>query len=302
LYTIPATNNVVSNHAALRQFFPLEKGDGVVHTFDVLHGVDVDPKLNCSRTSLIVWLTDHGNNVKSKDDSTTTRDSPQQPWLQNPSNHVQEFILALASECNHDQTPDNHKDEDRVTMTKNSVDPLSLSISSASQGNIFAMTQLGQMCDDEVVPPNNLENIQYLLENLDPTNPFLPKATWNPTVEQSKIMARALWYHAAIHGGNRVAQISLADEIMLEYMSQKKGAILCNTPSTSNQQMEEDADRLLLMASTLFTMALFQGYDSSDALFRIMDIICQRLRNRGVEVPSEAFFENAVVKTLLLSL
>jgi hypothetical protein len=32
----------VLNHAALRRFFPLACGDGVVHTWDVIHGVDVE--------------------------------------------------------------------------------------------------------------------------------------------------------------------------------------------------------------------------------------------------------------------
>ena len=43
-----------SNHKALRRFFPLQTGDCVLHTWDVLHGVDVEPGLD--RTSLIVWL------------------------------------------------------------------------------------------------------------------------------------------------------------------------------------------------------------------------------------------------------
>ena len=43
-----------SNHKSLRRFFPLQKGDCVIHTWDVLHGVDVKPGLD--RTSLIVWF------------------------------------------------------------------------------------------------------------------------------------------------------------------------------------------------------------------------------------------------------
>jgi len=53
LYTTELSDNgSTSNHASLRRFFPLERGDGVVHTWDVLHGVDVVP--NSDRTSLIV--------------------------------------------------------------------------------------------------------------------------------------------------------------------------------------------------------------------------------------------------------
>lgn len=76
LYTIPSTPGVGGSHAALRRFFPLEKGDGVAHTYDILHGVDVDPKLNRARTSLIVWFTDDG---KIDEDQTVN-----QPWLLNP--------------------------------------------------------------------------------------------------------------------------------------------------------------------------------------------------------------------------
>eukprot|EP00980_Cylindrotheca_fusiformis_P013951 scaffold3621_cov114-Cylindrotheca_fusiformis.AAC.16 len=50
-----------SNHAALRRFFPLSTGDGVVHTWDVLHGVDVEAGLD--RTSLIVWFTENATNT-----------------------------------------------------------------------------------------------------------------------------------------------------------------------------------------------------------------------------------------------
>eukprot|EP00980_Cylindrotheca_fusiformis_P025848 scaffold14736_cov54-Cylindrotheca_fusiformis.AAC.1 len=54
-----------SNHAALRRFFPLSTGDGVVHTWDVLHGVDVEAGLD--RTSLIVWFTENATNTTCDD-------------------------------------------------------------------------------------------------------------------------------------------------------------------------------------------------------------------------------------------
>ena len=65
------------------------------------------------------------------------------------------------------------------------------------------------------------------------------------------------------------------------------------------QQNQED---ILLMASTLFTMALNQGYETAkDSLKRLMDIECSRLAQRGVSIPSEEFFEQPVVQTVLLS-
>jgi hypothetical protein len=63
-----------------------------------------------------------------------------------------------------------------------------------------------------------------------------------------------------------------------------------------------EQENMLLMASTLFTMSLYQGYDSIDSLRRLMDVNCQRLLDLGVQIPSEEFFEDPVVKTVLLSL
>lgn len=304
LYTIPRSEMGVSNHAALREFFPLNKGDGVVHTFDVLHGVDVDPTLNQSRSSLIVWFTDSaaaasaggggGGGERVLDEKKGWK-SPH-PWLWNPSNHVDEFILALATECsgNLDHENDNAND--------NRIDPLALYLSSASQGNVFAMTQLGQLCDDDqVVDQRHLETMQNLLKDLDPSNPFLTTEDCEMT---SKTLAAALWYHAGIKGGNRVAQVSLADELMLGFMLQKKTTSLDNIENSHHnyQQQQQTEEDLILMASTLFTMALFQGYDSSKSLLQLMDVNCQRLQDNGVEIPSETFFEDSVVKTLMLSL
>jgi hypothetical protein len=302
LYTIPRSEMGVSNHAALREFFPLDKGDGVVHTFDVLHGVDVDPTLNQSRSSLIVWFTDSaaaagGGGVGGERvlDEKKGWKSPH-PWLWNPSNHVDEFILALATECS------GNLDHDNDDANDNRIDPLALYLSSASQGNVFAMTQLGQLCDDDqVVDQRHLETMQNLLKDLDPSNPFLPTEGCEMT---SKTLAAALWYHAGIKGGNRVALVSLADELMLGFMLQKKTASLDKIDNSHHnyQQQQQKEEDLILMASTLFTMALFQGYDSSKSLLQLMDVNCQRLQDNGVEIPSETFFEDSVVKTLMLSL
>jgi len=310
LYTIPPTNGV-TNNVALRKFFPLDKGDGVVHTFNILHGVDVDPKLNCPRTSLIVWFTDYGgddddgdqerstseelhvNNTANANANANAYNNVNQPWLLNPSNAIDEFVLGLASECNEEEDGSHLK-------LKKSIDSLSLNLSSASKGNIFAMVKLGQMCDDAELPDIHYEQVRSFLEDFDPSNPFIPAPiTSGSTVSDDgdddnsracKNLATALWYHASIAGGNRSAQISLADELMLQYMTEKEDL-------TTLEQ-----ENMLLMASTLFTMSLYQGYDSIDSLRRLMDVNCQRLLDLGVLIPSEEFFEDPVVKTVLLSL
>lgn len=300
LYTIRRSEmgGAVSNHAALKEFFPFDKGDGVVHTFDVLHGVDVDPNLNQKRTSLIVWFTDSSEHQKGQQMTRTTTTTSPQPWLCHPTNHVEEFVLALATECaNHGHEEEGIDGQDAIPID----DPIALYLSSSSQGNIFAMTQLGQLCDNgRIVDPLHLETIHKFLKEMNPSNPFLHHGQGEMT---SNTLAAALWYHAGVQGGNRVAQVSLADELMLRFMSQKNPQ-QCQQQEQQQQQTSSQPEQedLILMASTLFTMALFQGYDSSNSLLQLMDVQCQRLRDNGVEIPSEAFFEDSVVKTLMLSL
>lgn len=129
-------NTFASSHAALKEFFPLETGDGVVHTYDVLHGVDVDPSLNSSRTSLIIWFVDKFDNEEGE-----------RKWLLRPSDndHVKQFILALASECNADSNQNKSR-----SSSKNEIHELY--IKSAQQGNVFALNSLAEMCDTAFIP------------------------------------------------------------------------------------------------------------------------------------------------------
>ena len=288
LYTIPPTSGFHTSSAVLKKFFPLKKGDGVVHTFDVLHGVDVDPRLNQPRTSLIVWFTDRsGNDVGVEEEDVNS--SVNQPWLLNPAedDDIGQFVLALASERTVEEDGSHLK-------LKGAVDPLQLYISSAAQGNVFAMTALGQMCDDGVVPDNQCDAIRDLLLALDSSNPFVP----NDEAAISRVdnprckcegLANPLWYHAAITGGHRVAQVSLADNLMLQYM-------------TDENLTAEKRESMILMASILLTQALHQGYNSLDMLHRIRGVECSRLGDAGVEIASEAFFQSAVIQVLLLSM
>lgn len=282
LYTIPPTNGFHTSSAVLKKFFPLNKGDGVVHTFDILHGVDVDPQLNLPRTSLIVWFTDT-NQKSSSEEEDVVNSSVNQPWLLNPADDddIGQFVLALASERTVEEDGSHLK-------LKSAVDPLQLYISSAAQGNVFAMTALGQMCDDGLVPDDQCDIIQEFLIALDDTNPYIPN---DHSTEESRSnnMANALWYHAAIQGGHRVAQVSLADNLMLQYMTDE------SLTSTEKESM-------ILMATILLTQALHQGYNSLDMLHRIRNVECSRLANAGVEIPSEEFFDSAVIQVLLLSM
>ncbi len=281
LYTIPPTNGFHTSSAVLKKFFPLEKGDGVVHTFDILHGVDVDPQLNLPRTSLIVWFTDTNESIVEEEEDVNS--SVNQPWLLKPAadDDIGQFVLALASERTVEEDGSHLK-------LKSAVDPLQLYISSAARGNVFAMTALGQMCDDGLVPDDECNVIRDFLITLDSSNPYIPN---NHSTEESRSnkMANALWYHAAIQGGHRVAQVSLADNLMLQYM-------------TDESQTSNEKESMILMASILLTQALHQGYNSLDMLHRIRNVECSRLANAGVEIPSEEFFQSAVIQVLLLSM
>ena len=286
LYTILPTEGMGSSisHAALRTFFPLETGDGVVHTYDVLHGVDVDPELNRARSSLIVWFTDG----KTEDDIDKYRETEQQqqtlnqPWLLNPTDDIGEFVLGLASESAVEE-------DSSHLMLKNAVDQYSLYLSSAKRGNIFAMSSLAQiLCDDDRIPQSEYENMYNVLKLRDENNPFLPNEAVLANDDGDGSCKEALWYHAAIQGGHRVAQISLADAIMLQYMANKDGM----NPA--------EQESMLLMATTLFTMALVQGSaETRGSLESLMGVECNRLSDMGVEVPSDEFHASPVIQSIM---
>ena len=249
LYTIPRSSKGSTNNAALRRFFPLNEGDGVVHTFDVLHGVDVDPDLKKTRTSLIIWF---GN---SNDE-----------WLER-TDDISQFVSGLVLE------------EEDV-----SIETLEMYISSAEQGNVFAMTALAQHCSDGKVPGSLYQRIKSII----PPNIFQPK---EGTPIECNELANSLWYHSAIVGGNPVAQNGLANNIMSHYASVESD-LSC-----------KEKEHLLLMASVLFSMAFNNHHiDSLDALERLMGVECRRLHDAGIEIPSKEFFSSPVVKVLRLSL
>lgn len=266
LYSILPTNlGDATGHAALRKFFPLDKGDGVVHTYNVLHGVDVDPELNQVRTSLIVWFVDTGKANDESDQDSANRP----PWLANPTDDVDEFVAGL------------------IPVTESTVEEDgNMMLRSASKGNIFAMTSLAQMCDDGLVPESQYNVILKELAKQDGYNPFLQIHQTDGKMSCERLSS-ALWYQAGIYGGHRSAQASLADELMHQYMSTKDKLL--------NSTEQED---ILLSASVLFAMSLTQGYDCKETLGRIMDIECGRLASAGIDIPLS--FASPVVQVLLM--
>lgn len=277
LYTISTDEGLVStNHAALRQFFPLMKGDGVIHTYDVLHGVDVHPSLNQSRTSLIVWFVDHGVNDISNNESSSLLESSY-PWLLHPKNDVHEFILALATDYDVD------KEEERNIMD-DAVDKMY--IKSMKQGNSFALNAMAQRIDDGVAKTDSdcmTDFTKWFKDHaIDHANPFYNDSTTSK-------LSQALWYESAMLG-NVNAQISLADDVMMGVM--KKLTDGDTTVMTLPYQKDQ-----ILIAAVLFTMASVQGIDVSSSLEQIMSIYRSISENTR-----DDWEEDEVIQTLLLTL
>jgi len=318
-----------SSHAALKQFFPLEKGDGVVHSFDILHGVDVDPSLGQSRTSLIIWFVDNAeaanNNNNNKDGKDNLQQGNQeddqdgiiidQPWLLHPSqnDHVKQFILALASECKVDSSQSGSGSSS--SSNKNEIHELY--IKSAQEGNVFALNSLAEMCDDGLLSEDELNKTRAILffkcksssHHRNPFIDFLSTASTttirieeDSTMEDRRNIARALWFESSMLG-NRVAQANLADSIMDEYMSECHGDYDYDHDNDHDHDAHHEA--MLLMASTFFCMSAQQGYDvAREALSRIVQVEYSRLlqsKQRIILENEEVFMLQPVVQTVLVS-
>ena len=313
--TETSCNTYVSSHAGLRQFFPLNTGDGVIHTFDILHGVDVDPTLDCSRTSLIIWFVDkqqqrqqdqRRNISGSSENESSTYSSPSssttqrkiitdQPWLLEPDtdDHLKQFVLALASDCKAEivQEEEEEKNDDIITTSNNSSNSNSsnsnnaiheLYIQSARQGNAFALNSLAEICIDGLLSKNQFEQTNAIPLDLNGLNdnPFLSHDhdDHDDEINVQVSLARALWFESSMRG-NRVAQASLGDSIMEEFMinqMEAKRDVDCTinyNNDNDNDIDDDDIDDQLLIATTFFCMSAQQGYEvAKDALGRILQI------------------------------
>jgi hypothetical protein len=294
-----------SNHKALRRFFPLTSGDCVLHTWDVLHGVDVRDGLD--RTSLIVWFDeeDEDDEIIPREGDTpfsnTCNDESTllSPWLSlehqgsSPSgvrttlgdgNDVRQFVLASALSS----ASSTEAESEEAIAT-------SLYLTSASQGNTFALTRMGSICEEGTLSSPELKTEAFRV--LDELRPFeeLPKILRDmlksqhnqcddaddgdvdkDAAERTELACR-FWLEASLTG-NPLAQKSLADEVMFE----------------ASQSGNPDQR---LLAATLFALASQQEDDTeegpSDALTRV---IGYDVAIRGVE-SREEFLASPVVQT-----
>ncbi|VEU39929.1 unnamed protein product [Pseudo-nitzschia multistriata] len=271
LFTLTVDENTgeTSNHKALRRFFPLRTGDCVVHTWDVLHGVDVQPGLD--RTSLIVWFDEvaegEGQNEAESVSPWLSLESQNAPpgvtTLQN-GNDVRQFVLASALSSL-------EGDEDTE------LEEILLYLRSASRGNTFALTRMGSICDEGALssPELQKEAVQ-LLDRLRPFKnlPEILQGLLEGNDAQNQLACR-FWFEASL-SGNPLAQKALANEIMFRA-----------------SQSERPDQRLL--AAVLFALASQQEDEDgpSDSLSRVIE---HDLAARNVQ-SQEEFLASPVVQT-----
>lgn len=259
LYTTEiSSDGSTSNHASLRRFFPLERGDGVVHTWDVLHGVDVVP--NSDRTSLIVWFT-----TEEVLDSPTPITSP---WLvRNPgveTDSVAQFVLASAlpstegdvmDESSPEDAAMHHNDSRPSPETSNfSRHPHDFYLKSAASGNAFALSKLGNLSKERDLSLERAKQGLAILDTLRPDEDVLfDEAIVNRDGSLSfEALADRFWLEGAVRG-NPMAQAYLADDIMEKAVR------------TGNQDMR-------ILAAVLFGLAAQQGNDmASESLSRVVE-------------------------------
>lgn len=301
----------VSNHASLRRYFPLNAGDGVLHSWDVLHGVDIDASVK--RSSLIVWFTDYGeNNVEKKDGEEGIP-----PWLLSQKdncrkvrNDIHDFVLAttLSSKSNN-----NDADTERT---------LDLFLKSASTGNSFALNKLGFIFS----PENDAEDFEPLMvektidmlrllssskknpfmDHLEPIKDRFDKSNDHddesiiPISYLRNILSKALWFESATRG-NISAQQSLADSLMEMYTMID---IPLDDDDDDSKIIKKQHNDLILTAALFFVMAAQQeqqqqndGYSLSEPLQRLISVYLSQFEHDEIKM-QEAMINHDVPRTI----
>ena len=239
LYTTATTaNGQTSNHASLRRYFPLSRGDAVLHTWDILHGVHVQPGL--TRTSLIVWFSTKNAILDSSEETDTPESSKLlSPWLMKrndlATNDVTQFVLASALESSSLDESDGptgqwHRHE--------------LYLQSAMSGNSFAQTRIGSLVDEDELSPDMLRRVEQAVDGLDIPPDVANSVLVDTLVNDSKVRTARLFWLAAALQGNPLAQMALADDILV------------------SREVSE-SQSLRVVAAVLYGMAAQQGLDDA---------------------------------------
>jgi hypothetical protein len=280
LYTIQTNKGSTSNHASLRRFFPLRQGDGVLHTWDVLHGVDVLP--GSDRTSLIVWFAD-----ECSEESTQVSHWLLEDMDRIKNDDVTQFVLAgaLASAAYKEQEGGRAHEKDESAMCQSAPDLTSatqhvksqeLYLQSAASRNAFALSSVGSICEEEAWTSANIEKqAQDVLQSLDTAKRLPQLLHMDAAIPLSRKMAWNFWWEAAL-SGNPAAQFALADDLMSYTVSSFQGT---------------NHDEFALLATVLFGLAAQQGME--DALDRLSKVISREVDRK--EIATEEDYDSLTV-------
>lgn len=271
--SLNSTQELTSTHAALRRFFPLRRGDAVIHSWDVLHGVDVEPGLD--RTSLIVWFQEDDVDTTNEDNTALGI-----PWLTNNPNvfedNVAQFVLASALSSFEGNACDDGEDE-VVKILGNELSVCELCLQSAAQENSFALTRIGNLITDGTLSESFLKRAENIVNNMRPLSRLpMPIIDMLSSQDSQKFLiglAMRFWFEGAVRG-NSSAQVTLADSLMVE------------------ASQSGDADTRLL-AAVLFALAAQQGFEEApEQLSRVIDF---DFANQGYETEAE-FLASPIVQ------
>lgn len=166
------------------------------------------------------------------------------------TNDVAQFVLASALEstdaANVDERTRINASSDHITR-----DPIELYIRSASQGNTFALTRLGSLCDTRSIGASLMSNILEILEQ-DDCDGDIREAVAKGAKSVGNYLARRFWLEGAMRG-NPLAQSALADDLML-------------------QTFDTGDDDACLLAAVLFGLAAQQGSEEAmQSLQRVVE-------------------------------
>eukprot|EP00518_Triparma_eleuthera_P017248 CAMPEP_0197559118 /NCGR_PEP_ID=MMETSP1320-20131121/20601_1 /TAXON_ID=91990 /ORGANISM="Bolidomonas sp., Strain RCC2347" /LENGTH=441 /DNA_ID=CAMNT_0043120511 /DNA_START=114 /DNA_END=1436 /DNA_ORIENTATION=+ len=183
LYTLPTG----VYHTSERRFFPLSAGDAVLHAWDVLHGVNIEPEHE--RASLIVWFSE-GTDAAPRD------------WMAERNDAVGLFVRGIAAEADQEEPP---------CLAPH---PHDLYLKAAPD-NAFAMNRLAVLLEEGAMNEERVERarevVALLNEDIGTDDEIVLGGGEGETVR----LARRIWLASALLG-SASAQEALASSLLDE--------------------------------------------------------------------------------------